>query len=62
MCKILVEAGCDIAHIDTANKMASHYAKKYTKNDTFDYLTSEFQNLKDQKRITGDCKLESNAE
>jgi hypothetical protein len=35
MCKILIEAGCDLALQDTNHKLASHYAKKYGKNEVF---------------------------
>lgn len=62
MCKILIEAGCDVSHQDTSHKIASHYAKKYGKNETSDYLTAEYQNLKDQKKILGDSRQESNTE
>ena len=60
MCKILIEAGCDLSHQDTSHKMASHYAKKYTKNEVFDYLSNEYQTLKDQKKIMSDSRQESN--
>ena len=42
--------------------MASHYGKKYGKNEVFDYLANEYQNLKDQKKIQNDSKQESNVE
>ena len=29
MCKVLVESGCNVSQIDTMNKKASFYAKKY---------------------------------
>jgi ankyrin repeat protein len=32
MCKMLIEAGCDISHQDSSHKMAGHYAKRYGKN------------------------------
>lgn len=35
MSKILIEAGCDLAHQDSAHKMANHYAKKYGKNEVY---------------------------
>ncbi|CAM6001199.1 unnamed protein product [Sphagnum balticum] len=60
MCKILIEAGCDLSVNDSAHKMAYHYAKKYGKNEVFDYLSLEYQNLKDQKKILGDSRQESN--
>ena len=40
MCKILVEAGCDILHADSTNKTAAHYAKKYNNNEVHEYLSS----------------------
>ena len=33
MCKILMEAGCDLTVQDTANKPAHHYAKKNGKTE-----------------------------
>lgn len=60
MCKILIEAGCDLSHQDSAHRMAAHYAKKYGKNETFQYLSNQYQNLKDQKKIQVDSKQESN--
>lgn len=62
MCRILVESGCDLSHLDSSHKMASHYAKKYGKNEVFDYLTAEYQNLKDQKKIQTESHQESNIE
>lgn len=62
MCKILIEAGCDLSHNDSSHKMASHYAKKYGKNEVFDYLSGEYQTLKDQKKIATDSRQESNPE
>lgn len=60
MCKILIEAGCDLSLQDSAHRMASHYAKKYAKNEVFQYLTNELQNLKDQRKIQTDSRQESN--
>lgn len=40
--------------------MASHYAKKYSKNEVFEYLSNEYQTLKDQKKIMSDSRQESN--
>ena len=59
MCRILIDAGCDLAHQDLSHKMASHYAKKYNKNEVYDYFSNEYQNLKDQKKIVTDSKQES---
>lgn len=42
--------------------MASHYAKKYGKNEVFEYLANEYQSLKDQKKIQSDSRQESNPE
>lgn len=63
MCKILIEAGCDISHQDLNHKNASHYAKRYnSSNDVYDYLSNELQNMKDNKRIGESKGLESNQE
>ena len=35
MCKILIDSGCDLSHQDSMNRMASHYAKKFGKNEVF---------------------------
>ena len=59
MCKILIDAGCDLTHQDLSHKMASHYAKKYNKNEVYDYISNEYQNLKDQKKIIPESKQES---
>lgn len=40
MCKILIEAGCDIIHMDSNNKTAAHYAKKYNNNEVCEYLSN----------------------
>ena len=32
MCKVLVENGANIAHSDSQHKMASHYARRASKN------------------------------
>ena len=42
MCKILIDAGCDLSHQDSFHKLASHYAKKNQKNEVFDYLSTEY--------------------
>ncbi len=61
MCKILIEAGCDIIHQDSNNKTAAHYAKKYNNNEVCEYLSNELQNVKEQRKLVGDSKgLESN--
>lgn len=61
MCKILVEAGCDVLHIDTTNKNAMHYAKRYNNNDVHEYLFNLAQNVKEQRKTGGDSKgIESN--
>ncbi len=62
MCKIIIEAGGDLSIQDTMHKMASHYAKKYGKNEVYQYLSNEYQHLKDQKKIQTDSKQESNIE
>lgn len=46
MCKILIEAGCDVLHVDSTNKNAAHYAKKFNNNEVYDYLSNEIQNMK----------------
>lgn len=63
MCKILIEAGCDISHQDLNHKNASHYAKRYGNNEVHDYLSNELQNVKENKKILGESKgAESNQE
>lgn len=52
MCKLLIEAGCDITHQDSAHKTAAFYAKKNGKNEVYDYLTAEMQKLKEQKKFS----------
>lgn len=52
MCKVLVESGCDLTITDTAGKMASHMARKHNKQEVFDYLSAEYQILKDQRKIS----------
>ncbi len=59
MCKMLIEAGCDLSHQDTSHKLASHYAKKYSKNEVFQYLSNEYQSLKDQKKIMTNSQQEN---
>lgn len=54
MCKILVENGCDLTILDTANKMAYHQAKKHNHMEVAEYLNNEYQNLKEQKKIVGE--------
>ena len=61
MCKILIEAGCDIIHMDSNNKTAAHYAKKVNHNEVCEYLSNELQNVKEQRKMVGDSKgFESN--
>jgi hypothetical protein len=62
MCKILIEAGSDLAHQDSSHKTAHHYSKKSQKPELIEYLTSEYQNLKDQRKILTDSRQESNVE
>lgn len=62
MCKILIEAGCDLAHQDSSHKTAQHYSKKSGKPEVLEYLTSEYQSLKDQRKILTDSRQESNVE
>lgn len=62
MCKALVEAGCNVAHQDASHKMASHYAKKFGNNETYEYLSFELQNIKDAKKVPVESKQESNNE
>ena len=40
--------------------MAAHTAKKFNKMDVYEYLNTEYQNLKDQKKISAEQALESN--
>lgn len=40
MCKILIEAGCDLTYQDASNKNLQHYAKKSGKTDVVEYLAS----------------------
>lgn len=56
MCKILIEAGCDVLHMDSNNKTAAHYAKKYNNNDVSEYLSNQLQNIKEQRKMVGDSK------
>ena len=56
MCKVLIENGANVAHQDTQHKIASHYARKGGHMETFEYLTSEYQILKEQKKIMPDIK------
>jgi ankyrin repeat protein len=46
MCKLLIEAGCDISHQDSSHKTAAFYAKKFGKNEVYEYLTNELQKIK----------------
>jgi len=62
MCKILIEAGCDLALQDTLHKTAHHYAKRNGKTDVADYLFNEYQTLKEQRKIQTDSRQESNIE
>lgn len=59
MCRILVENGCDLSILDTNNKMAAHIAKRNNHLEVFEYLNAQYQNLKDQKKITGEQAQES---
>lgn len=59
MCKVLIESGCDLTIADTTNKMAAHTAKKFNKMEVYEYLNTEYQNLKDQKKISAEQVLES---
>ena len=46
MCKLLIERGANVLHQDTTHKTAASYAKKYEKNDVYEYLNNEVQKLK----------------
>ena len=59
MCKILIDAGCELNITDSAHKMATHYAKKYGKTETFQYLSSQYQKLKEQKIFVSESRQES---
>ena len=50
MCKILLEARCDLTIQDNLHKSAHHYAKKNGKTDVADYLFNEYQILKEQRK------------
>lgn len=54
MCKVLVESGCDLSIQDSSGKMASHMARKHNRQEVFEYLTAEYQILKDQKKLSLD--------
>jgi hypothetical protein len=40
MCKILVEKGADVSHIDTTHKNSLEYAKKAKFQEVVDFLTN----------------------
>ena len=46
MCKLLIERGANVLHQDTSHKTAASYAKKFEKNDVYEYLNNEAQKLK----------------
>jgi hypothetical protein len=62
MCKIMIEAGCDLTLQDTLHKTAHHYAKRNGKTEVADYLFNEYQTLKEQRKIQTDSRQESNVE
>lgn len=62
MCKVLVESGCDLTIQDASGKMASHMARKHNKQEVFDYLTAQYQILKDQKKISLEGESHQNLE
>lgn len=51
MCKMLIERGCDVSHQDSTHKTAAFYAKKYGKNEVFDYLMNELQKMRELKKV-----------
>jgi len=63
MCKILIDNGCDMTHQDNSQKTASHFAKKNGKMEVYEYLNSEYQKLKEQKKVViQEGVIESNQE
>jgi ankyrin repeat protein len=57
MCKLLIEAGCDISHQDSSHKTAAFYAKKFGKNEVYEYLTNELQKIKSVESSTVKSKV-----
>ena len=39
VCKLLVEKGVDVDHMDNRKQIALHFAKKFKRDDVVDYLT-----------------------
>lgn len=51
MCKALIEKGCDVNHLDSNNKTAVEYAKKFKFQEVVDYLTTESKKLKEISKM-----------
>ena len=62
MCKILIEAGCDLMIQDSLHKSAHHYAKKNNKTEVTEYLFNEYQALKELRKVQTDSRQDSNVE
>lgn len=59
MCKALIDHGCDVTHQDSSHKTAAFYAKKFGKNEVYDYLANELQKVKEQKKVAMVVQVES---
>ena len=46
MCKLLLEKGADICHLDSSNKSAIEYAKRAKFNETAEFLSTELKRVK----------------
>lgn len=51
MCKLLIEKGADLTHLDSNGKMAIEYAKKAKFMDVADYLGAELKKIREQSRV-----------
>ena len=47
MCKLLVEKGANVEHVDNTNKTAAEYAKRAKFLDTAEFLNGEIRRLKE---------------
>jgi ankyrin repeat protein len=63
MCRVLVEKGADVSHLDSSNKTAAEYAKKSKHYDIAEYLVNEIKRTKDIKfSLPSQSREESNLE
>ena len=51
MCRLIVEKGADILHLDKSGKSPAEYAKRAKFTETYEYLNNEIKKFKEMNKV-----------